>query len=229
VVATELEREVLGLEPGSHICLLYDTLEEQTAAIVPFMRHGIERGYRCLYVVDDLTAADVILALGACADVMGAVRSGALFIQTKQDTYLRDGHFEPDAMLAFLDDAIDDAVAGGYERFHGTGEMTWALGAERGCDRLLEYETGLTARIAGRPAMILCQYNRRRFPPELIRDVLRAHPLAIIGEHVYRNRFYDQPDAMVPDLPAAEQVEWLLAELAAQGADGDAVVPASGA
>jgi hypothetical protein len=214
-VITSLERQVLDMAPGSHACLLYETREEQAAAIVPFIRDAIERGHRCLYVVDDLTAADVISVLGARADVMGAVHSGALFIQTKRQTYLRDGRFEPDSMVCFLDDAIDEAAAAGFSQFRGAGEMTWALGPEPGCDRLLEYEAALTARIARRPVLILCQYNRRRFPPEIIRGVLQAHPVVILGSGVYPNPFYGRTDESLPDGAAGAQVERMLGALSA--------------
>lgn len=216
-MTTDLELQVLGLEPGTHACLLYETPDEQAAAVIPFMREGIQRGHRCLYVVDDLTAAEVISILGSCADVLGAVRSGTLFIQTKQETYLRDGVFEPDAMLAFLDRAIALAVAEGYDRLRATGEMTWALGTEPGCDRLLEYETRLTGLIADKPALILCQYNLGRFPPDILRGVLLAHPVAIVGEHVYANPFYRRPEGIPGDLPPAAQLDWMLEELVAHG------------
>lgn len=211
---TELEREVDRLETGTHACLLYDRREDQMAAVVPFIHKGLRLGHRCLYVVDDCTAADVFSALSvAHADVVGAVRSGALIVHTKQATYLRGGRFDPVAMLAFLDTAIDDAVDAGYAAFRGTGEMTWALGAEPGTDRLLEYEAHLTGLIAGRPALLICQYNRPRFPPEIIRGVLLTHPTAIVGPRVYDNPFNERPDLLPPGLSPAAEVDWMLYEL----------------
>jgi hypothetical protein len=211
---TELEHEVNALETGTHACLLYDRREDQMAAVVPFIHEGLRLGHRCLYIVDDCTAADVFSALSvAHTDVLGAVRKGALAVQAKQDTYLRGGRFDPDAMLALLDAAIDDAIAEGYPRFRATGEMTWALGPEPGTERLLDYEARLTRMIAVRPVLIICQYNRPRFPPEIIRGVLLTHPTAIIGERAYDNPFNERPDLLPPDRSPAEQVDWMIREL----------------
>ncbi|NIP79802.1 MAG: hypothetical protein GWM90_11505 [Gemmatimonadetes bacterium] len=213
-MATELEHEVNALETGTHACLLYDDRAEQMAAVVPFIHEGLRLGHRCLYIVDDCTAADVFAALSvADADVIGAVRSGALAVHAKQETYLRGGRFDPDAMLAFLADAIDDAVEAGYPRLRGTGEMTWALGPEPGTDRLLDYEAQLTGMIAPRPALIICQYNRPRFPPEIIRGVLLTHPTAIVGRRVYDNPFNERPDLLPPGMTPAQEVDWMLREL----------------
>lgn len=42
-----------------HICLLYTSSEEQLAAVVPFVRAGLRRGERCLYIADDKTTATI--------------------------------------------------------------------------------------------------------------------------------------------------------------------------
>ena len=51
----------LGLH--EHLCLIYDTQEEQFAAALPYLRTGLERGEKCLYIVDENTAAAVLDAL----------------------------------------------------------------------------------------------------------------------------------------------------------------------
>jgi two-component system, chemotaxis family, sensor kinase Cph1 len=46
-----------------HPCLIYDTREEQFATALPYLRAGLERGEKCLYLADENTAADVFGAL----------------------------------------------------------------------------------------------------------------------------------------------------------------------
>src|ERR1700693_1543105 len=120
--------EKLGLR--EHLCLIYDTLEEQFAAALPYLRIGLERGEKCLYIVDENTAAAVLDALRkGGADVDHYVRSGALTIMHKQDAYLKEGCFEPDWMIAFLTQATAEAGAARFSRLRTLlGEMTWALG-----------------------------------------------------------------------------------------------------
>src|SRR5581483_8981825 len=40
---------------GDHVCTLYSTREEQMAAAVEYIRGGLSRGERCLYVVGEHT------------------------------------------------------------------------------------------------------------------------------------------------------------------------------
>lgn len=44
---------------NDHFALIYETQEEQFSAAIPFMRQGLERGEKCLYVADENTREDV--------------------------------------------------------------------------------------------------------------------------------------------------------------------------
>ncbi|MBZ0220400.1 MAG: MEDS domain-containing protein [Candidatus Methylomirabilis sp.] len=86
-----------------HLALIYETPEEQFAAIIPFMRAGLERGEKCVYIADEHTAADVLKALASGGiDADGALRSGALSVLSKRDAYLKQGYFDPDWMIGSL-------------------------------------------------------------------------------------------------------------------------------
>ena len=44
----ELQRQLDELQPGDHLCMLYDSDAERTDAAVQFLRDGLARGERCL-------------------------------------------------------------------------------------------------------------------------------------------------------------------------------------
>ena len=48
-----------------HICLIYESQEQQLTAPVPSIRMGLERGEKCILIADEKTASDVIEALHA--------------------------------------------------------------------------------------------------------------------------------------------------------------------
>src|SRR5947208_2229743 len=76
---SRLAEVVRGLGLHEHLCLIYDTREEQFAAALPYLKIGLERGEKCLYVVDENTAAAVLDALRrGGTDVDDYLRSGAL-------------------------------------------------------------------------------------------------------------------------------------------------------
>jgi len=77
-----------------HLCLVYETEEEQLAGSIPYLRAGLEAHERCLYIVDEETAETARQALtGRGIDVAAAVQTGALYFLTRKSSYLRDGYF----------------------------------------------------------------------------------------------------------------------------------------
>jgi len=97
-----------GLNLHEHRCLIYDTQEEQFAAALPYLSASLDRREKCLYVADENTAAAVLDALQrGGTDVDRHLRTGALIISDKQQTYLGHGRFD----LASVDDCICEAIA----------------------------------------------------------------------------------------------------------------------
>jgi len=209
---SRLAEVVGGLGLHEHLCLIYETQEEQFAAALPYLRIGLERGEKCLYIVDENTAAAVLDALRkAGTDVDHYLGSGALTITHKQETYLRQGRFDPDWMIGFLTQATAEA---GAARFSGLrtllGEMTWVLGTSNGASTLIEYESKLNRFVRDHDARVICQYNRARFSPELILGVIRTHPLVVYGGMVCKNPYYIPPDEFLKPNQASQEVERLL-------------------
>ncbi|MBI4825378.1 MAG: MEDS domain-containing protein [Nitrospirae bacterium] len=208
---TDLATAIGQLVVHNHLCLIYETREEQFAAVIPFMRIGLERGEKCVYIVDDNTAEMVIREMKAAGiDVDTAVRSGKLDILRKQDAYLKQGYFDPDWMISFLKRATDEAKAAGFSALRATGEMTWMLGGDPGTERLIEYEAKLNYFLPQNDVLAICQYNRSRFSPEIIKDVIYTHPLIIFGGVVCRNFYYVPPDEFLGKEQAAREIDRLL-------------------
>lgn len=196
--------EELGVH--DHPCLIYETHEEQFSAIVPFFLAGLERHEKCVYIADDNTIAQVLEAMAnGGIDTEGAVRSGALTILSKRDAYLKQGYFDPDWMIRFLKEAVDSAKADGYRALRASGEMTWVLGGEPGADRAIEYEAKLNYFFPKNDVVAICQYNLKRFKPDIVLDAIRTHPLVIYRGQVYKNFYYVPPDELL--LPDQDYLE----------------------
>ena len=182
-----------------HLALIYDHQDEQLDIVVPFLRLGLERGEKCVYIHDDNTAASVIAAMERHGiDVAAATASRALAIITKTDAYLKNGDFDPDWMIGFLTQAVEDAKAEGFHAVRASGEMTWALGpASRPSERLIEYECKLNEFFAGHEMVGLCQYNRRRFRPETLMHVIHSHPQLVFRGSVCDNPYYIDPEILL--------------------------------
>ena len=208
---TYFPRTIAGLEPGDHLCCIYETEEEHRSVLTPFLHQGLERGEKVVYILDARTAEAILGYLQENGVYMEPyLASGQLSILTHDDAYLREGVFEPDRMIALLQAKTEQALAEGYSALRVTGEMTWVLRGLPGSERLIEYEARLNEFFPVSQCLAICQYDRRRFDPAILLDVLHTHPVAIVGTEIYDN-FYYIPPTQLPDsaLRAAELQRWV--------------------
>jgi signal transduction histidine kinase len=207
--------DVLGqIRLHDHVCLIYESQEERLAVPVPSIRTGLERGEKCIYAADEKTASGVIEALHAMGiDVDEAVNSGRLTVASEKDTYLRDGHFEPDKMIRFWADALEPAIASGFSGLRVVGEAPWALGGDLGTGPFIEYEAKLNYFVRDHPVVVTCQYDRNRFSPEVILHVIRTHPIVIYGSFVCSNPYYVPPEEFLAPNHTEMEVKRLLANI----------------
>ncbi len=198
----------------SHLCLIYETQQEQFATIIPFIRVGLSRGEKCVYIVDENTTATVLDAMHAAGiEIDSAIKKGAFVITGKQETYLQKGYFNPEVMMRFLKEAADSAKTEGFSALRVTGEMTWALGGDPGSDRLAEYESKLNYFFPENDVVAICQYNITKFSAEVIMNIIRTHPLVIFRNIVCRNFYYIPPDEFFKPERTSLMVKHLLNNL----------------
>ena len=204
-------RTMTDLEPGDHICCLYKTEEEHQAVLTLFLRQGLERGEKVLYIVDVHTAETILGYLRYDGlDVEPYLVRGQLVILTRDEAYVREVVFDPEGMLALLRAETEWALAEGYPALRVIGEMTWALRGLPGSERLIECEAKLNEFLPGSKCLAICQYDQRRFDPEVLLNVLRTHPVAVIGTQIYDNFHYMPPAELLGhDLPAAQLRHWV--------------------
>lgn len=194
-----------------HICSVYETKEEQFSVIVPFIKTGLERGEKCIYVVNDNSAHEVQDAMQAGGvDTDSALKSGALNILNRQEYFLKQGSFEPDWMIQFLKEATDTAKSEGFNALRLTVEMTWFFGVDQGMERLVEFESKISILFSENDIVAICQYNRRHFTPEIILNTIHTHPTVIYGSLVCKNFYYIPPDEFLKPEQTSLEIDRLL-------------------
>jgi signal transduction histidine kinase len=215
-----LARELADLNHGTHVCPIYETPEEQLSVVVPYLQQGLNTGERCLYIADEDSIAEVVEVLArAGVEVTRERQLGALHLLSKVQRLLPSGVFSPEEMVEFLRGAERQALADGFSGLRVAGEMTWVLELDPDCRRLIEYEASLNRHLENSQSVIICQYNRQRFSPAIIHDVLRTHPLVIFGQQSYANPYYEPPEIVLsPDPEAsnefkARRVSWWMTQL----------------
>ncbi|WP_193570272.1 MEDS domain-containing protein [Halorussus rarus] len=201
---------------NDHFALVYDSREEQFAAAVPFIRQGLDRGERCVYIAYENSREDVLAAMRECGvDVDAALDSGQLSVHDETETYLRNETFDADETVAFLDAAID-AADEEYEGLRVTGEMSSVLEEDPDGEELVRCEAKANYLFDDVDGIALCQYNRNRFPSDVIRDVISTHPLLVHDGRVSHNVYYTPPEEFFGPEKSEREVDRLLGSLGDQ-------------
>jgi len=212
----ELTQKMLNLLPGDHLCLFYEKdPAEQMAALLPFIQEALAHGEQFIYVADDQTIDDLTGRLEhGGVDVARECDRGALKLWTRRE-WRQPGKLSADKKSRQVLDFIDDAARSGFKASRFAVEMTWTLGPDINGRLLEEWEARLnTIFVPGFPGKIVCQYNRSRLSPEAIFAALRTHPLAILGDEVYSNLFYEAPLILYGNQKSSRaRVEWMITQL----------------
>ena len=186
-------------QQGDHVCTLFSSEEEQLTAATEYIRQGLARGERCLYVCGEQAPEDFRSALVA-AGIEAAYEEnrGALVLLTKETGHLAGGSFSPSRMISMLGKAVEDALADGFTGLAAAGDMTWLLDEAPGSDDVAEYEALLNDFYKNNRALGLCQYNRRRLPDACLDHGIATHPtIRVSGSILLVNPFYELPEIAV--------------------------------
>lgn len=196
-----------------HLCIICEAQEEQLSSAVAFIKTGLERGEKCLYITDTTTAATLMNAMREQGiNVDTAVRQGRLTIANR-GIYPSHDDFDADRMIEFLKKAVRKAESAGFTALRLTDEMTWVTGVDARPKRLIEYEAKLNRFLLDHNALAICQYDRRLFPPEVILNILRTHPVVIYGARVCENPYYVTPEEFLGRRNPEREIQRMLARM----------------
>lgn len=144
--ATELPISFAGgtLDTHRHVCAFFDSFEDEVRVLGPFIQEGLARGEKAFHIIDPEARSQYPRDLQAHGiDVRGAEARGQFEIRTWHEAYLREGHFDQDAMLALIEEVLDAGPKQGFSLTRLVAHMEWSLQDFPGVDDLVEYETRL--------------------------------------------------------------------------------------
>lgn len=167
--------------------------------LMPFIKDGIEQGDRSFHIVDpELRAAHAGHLQQEGIQVADAEATGRLEIHTWQEAYIQHDRFDQFRMLELVQESIARQQPGEITRF--VGNMEWALEDLPDVHDLLEYETRLNQFLPEYRDPVVCCYDLSRFDATGVIDIMRTHPMVLIGGILQENPFYVPPDEMLKEL-----------------------------
>lgn len=200
---------------GRHLCLPFETNFEKLDAVASFLIEGLTQGKRCLFVGSSEELAELgepLEQAGIC--VSRALSRRRLLFSTREETYLKDGAFDPDVVLDRFEGHVRDAVADGFTGLYATGELVH-IPADEDWRRIVRYEAQINETFARLPLVALCRYPRAIVPADRVRDVLRTHPIAIVRGDTCSNPFYERTQLALSD-DSQSRLDWQLRQLRVQ-------------
>lgn len=182
-------------QAGVHICQIFTEDQEREAALLAYLRSGLQDGERCACFSDREPVSAIASDLARHGLSYEERRAtGAISIDATREVYFKGDRFDPDRMLEVLTAYHDASVHDGYPAARVIGEMTPDVQRVEGGSRLLEYESRVSLLLRDHPVTCVCQYDARSFDGALIMDVLKVHPLMVVRGAVVRNPFFVPPE-----------------------------------
>lgn len=184
-----------------HICAFFNGIDEEHRVLRSFFKEGFERGDKAFHIVDPELREEHLRRLAeAGIEVDRAMSTGQLEIRRWQDAYLRDGRFDQDAMLALLEEVLQSGAAAGFPLTRFVSRVEAGLIDKAGVESWLEYETRVNYVVPKYDDPVICVYDLAKFSAAMVMDMLRTHPVLIVGEVLQENPFFVPPDQFLLEI-----------------------------
>ncbi|MGZ5970984.1 MAG: MEDS domain-containing protein [Polyangiales bacterium] len=189
-----------GTTIGSHrhVCAFFNSRDEEYSILLPFIKEGIERGERALHVVASDSKNEHLSRLSRAGIAHEkAVRREQLIVFDWAETHTREGVLDQEAML----DRVEEALSRRHDASSRTrilAHIEWPRGKR--LDELVDYDNRFNQRIARYNGTVVCVYDVLRFGAGVAMDILRTHPMVIIGGVMHVNPFFLPPDDFLREM-----------------------------
>jgi anti-anti-sigma regulatory factor len=162
------------LQLGDHVCWTYDDDEQCLDATARFVTAGLRAGHQVLCVTEALLPVTLLEALRTRGvPVQRALDTGQL-----RASAATEAHPPADRAEVLLKEIVR-AGENGHAGLRVVDDMSWALHF----DHLTCFETRLGRLLLDGGAALLCQYDRRRFDRDRLRQVSAVHPATAAPVH----------------------------------------------
>jgi hypothetical protein len=178
-----------------HACAFVTGSDEERDIIDPFFVEGMQHGAKAVYIVDPGRRDEHHARLAAAAP-----SPDLLDVTTWNEAHLKGGSFDPERMMASLDEMIRDNAEAGRAPMRVVGQMGWVFSNPPDSEQLIAYEASVNEILNRGKTPTVCVYDVRRLSGSMLVDLLRAHPLTIMNGVLHENPFYTPPDEMLRDI-----------------------------
>jgi hypothetical protein len=183
-----------------HVCAFFNSDDEKYRVLLPFIRDGFSCGDKAVHVVSPEQRHDHLHRLaGAGIDATAAERSGQFELKTSIETYLPDGRFDQDRMLETFERLVTDNARAGFRLSRVVCHMDWVAEGRTHAHDVVEFESRVNDVWRRHDDAVICVYDLAKFRGDLVVDIIRTHPMVIIGGILQQNPFFVPPEEFVSE------------------------------
>jgi hypothetical protein len=179
-----------------HVCAFFADDDEEYRVLLPFIREGLSCGDKAVQVINPKARHEHLQRLaGAGIDSAAHEQSGQLQIRINTEIYLREGRFDQDRMLAAFEEMAASArSAEGFPMSRIVCRMDWASEDQSRIQDVIEFESRVNDVWSRYDDAVICTYHLSKLSGDAVIDIMRTHPMVIIGGHLQQNPFFTRPE-----------------------------------
>jgi len=181
------------IPPGSHILQLYNKVNEICGVTARLLEVGLSAQEKCMFAGSPATIREMEEALTKSGvDVAAAVQSGQLVFISDRDSLLVGKRFDPYHLLSTHQTFIAQALREDWKAVRVSMDMTWLTHEIATPEQILKYEAASDAvfTFQNAPIIALMHYDYSKLPGALVVEMLKLHPIAVVGKFIKRNPYY---------------------------------------
>lgn len=182
------------IPPGSHICQLYSKVTEIPGVTARLMRVGLSLSEKCMFAAAPAQLKEFREELQKLQiDVDAAIEAGQLLLYEEKEPFLANGkRFDPYFLLSSHQTFIAQALREGWKAVRISIDMTWLTKDIASPEQILKYEAASDAvfTFQNAPIIALMHYDHSKLIPSLVVEMLKLHPIAVVGKYIKRNPYY---------------------------------------
>ena len=183
------------IPPGSHICQLYSKVTEIPAVTARLMRVGLTNREKCLFAAAPAQLKEFREELRKLqVDVDTCIESKQLLLYDEREMFLTNNgkRFDPYSLLSSHQTFIAQALREGWKAARISVDMTWLLKDVATPEQILKYEAASDAvfTFQNAPIIALMHYDHGKLLPSLVVEMLKLHPISVVGKYIKRNPYY---------------------------------------
>ena len=182
------------IPPGSHICQLYSKVNEIPGVTARLMRVGLSLSEKCVFAAAPAQIKEFRDELQKLQlDVDALIGAGQLVLYDEREAFLAGGkRFDPYFLLSSHQTFIAKALREGWHAARISIDMTWLTKDVATPEQILKYEAASDAvfTFQNAPIIALMHYDHSKLLPSLVVEMLKLHPIAVVGKYIKRNPYY---------------------------------------